>query len=264
MCIIIYKPVGRHLPPYSTLKRCWDNNPHGAGFMYPYNGSVVIKKGFMEWQDFVIAIENELEQIETESIPFAIHFRIATHGGIKQNVCHPFPVTNSLKKMGNTVNLSNVGFMHNGILEGLYTEQGKSDTMSFTLNVLHPLSALCADLLTDPNANRILASSTQDCRFLLFNGSGAVKRYGTWKESEGIYYSNDSFETTRQTSSYFQSGIYDYGYHGVYDLDQESDFEAFGLFRICEECPSLEYCFECGAYCPTETVAKRNFEAGLI
>ena len=35
------------LPDKEILKRCWNKNPHGAGFMYNYNDVVIIKKGFM-------------------------------------------------------------------------------------------------------------------------------------------------------------------------------------------------------------------------
>lgn len=46
MCIIIVKNSRMDLPDKEILKRCWNKNPHGAGFMYNYN-DVVIKKGFM-------------------------------------------------------------------------------------------------------------------------------------------------------------------------------------------------------------------------
>lgn len=47
MCIIIVKNSRMDLPDKEILKRCWNKNPHGAGFMYNYNDVVIIKKGFM-------------------------------------------------------------------------------------------------------------------------------------------------------------------------------------------------------------------------
>lgn len=34
MCIIIVKNSRMDLPDKEILKRCWNKNPHGAGFMY--------------------------------------------------------------------------------------------------------------------------------------------------------------------------------------------------------------------------------------
>ena len=36
MCIIIVKNSRMDLPDKEILKRCWNKNPHGAGFMYNY------------------------------------------------------------------------------------------------------------------------------------------------------------------------------------------------------------------------------------
>lgn len=42
MCIIIVKNSRMDLPDKEILKRCWNKNPHGAGFMYNYNDVVII------------------------------------------------------------------------------------------------------------------------------------------------------------------------------------------------------------------------------
>ena len=45
MCIIIVKNSRMDLPDKEILKRCWNKNHYGAGFMYNYNDVVIIKKG---------------------------------------------------------------------------------------------------------------------------------------------------------------------------------------------------------------------------
>ena len=47
MCVIIVKNSRMDLPDKEILKRCWNKNHYGAGFMYNYNDVVIIKKGFM-------------------------------------------------------------------------------------------------------------------------------------------------------------------------------------------------------------------------
>lgn len=40
MCIIVYKPEGATMPSTDTLRRCFEENPDGAGFMWPERGRV--------------------------------------------------------------------------------------------------------------------------------------------------------------------------------------------------------------------------------
>ena len=53
MCVIIYKPKDTNLPTFKTLESCFNHNEHGAGYMLPLNGEVVIRKGFMTFKEFI-------------------------------------------------------------------------------------------------------------------------------------------------------------------------------------------------------------------
>ena len=86
MCIIVYKPQGRKLPNVETLRACWDNNPHGAGMMWPDGNSVRIQKGYMSWDAFEEALFDLSERVDLVDTPVAFHFRIATHGSVKPGV----------------------------------------------------------------------------------------------------------------------------------------------------------------------------------
>ena len=43
---LLSKNSGIDLPDKEILKRCWNKNPHGAGFMFNNNNKIIIKKAF--------------------------------------------------------------------------------------------------------------------------------------------------------------------------------------------------------------------------
>jgi hypothetical protein len=73
MCIIVYKPKGKKLPKYETLKTCFENNNNGAGFMYVENGIVIIKKGYMCINDLVTAL-NKIQNPRHKNIKNILTF----------------------------------------------------------------------------------------------------------------------------------------------------------------------------------------------
>lgn len=126
MCIIVYKPEGAAMPSTDTLRRCFEENPDGAGFMWPERGRVQLRKGFMGWGDLEPALSSELPR-DARGLPVALHFRIATHGRVKPGCCHPFAVCKDYRAMRAESASAAAGFMHNGTLAGL-------DTVSAGLN----------------------------------------------------------------------------------------------------------------------------------
>ena len=52
MCIIVIKPKNKKIPDKILLNRCFKNNQDGIGYMYVNNKEVVIRKGFMSFDDF--------------------------------------------------------------------------------------------------------------------------------------------------------------------------------------------------------------------
>ena len=193
MCIIVYKPAGIELPGKETLRECWDNNPHGAGLMWSDGERVNLQKGYMSWEDFEAALDEVTKGIDVTSTPMALHFRIATHGAIVPGCCHPFAVKDSFDRMRQTAISAEVGFMHNGTLSGLETDDETSDSMAFAKTVLVPLKAMCEDFMSDKRAVRIIENSSQGSRFLLMAKDGAVRTFGRWVEEGGVLYSNENF-----------------------------------------------------------------------
>lgn len=252
MCIIVYKPQGRKLPSLDTLRACWDNNPDGAGIMWPDGERVNIRKGFMTWPDFLEALDDVTSSIDVEETPMALHFRIATHGAVVPGCCHPFAVKNSFEKMRMAEICAEVGFMHNGTLSGLETDDATSDSMAFAKSVLVPLKAMCDDFLDDKRALRVIENSTQGSRFLLMAKDGRVRTFGQWVPDDGIYYSNRNFVPRfAYEPSLFDNTAFDawMTFGGLDDLSRYSMFDA------CRDCPMLLECVEYLPVCTDEVQA---------
>lgn len=259
MCIIVYKPKGEQLPSPETLCACWDNNPDGAGIMWPDGEYVNIRKGFMSWSAFETALEEVTSKLDLKSTPMALHFRIATHGDVKPGCCHPFAVKDSYERMRQTRISAEVGFMHNGTLSGLETDDATSDSMAFAKAVLVPLKAMCADFLSDKRALRVIESSTQGSRFLLMAKDGRVRTFGRWVEDGGILYSNENFRARYSyTPSLFDETPFD-AWMAFGGLD--GDLSSYSMFEACKECPML---LECAEYLPvcTDEVQASEMVAG--
>lgn len=253
MCIIVYKPADIELPAKSTLRICWEGNPHGAGIMWPDGRRVNIRKGYMSWDAFEEALDEVTQSIDVASTPIALHFRIATHGDIKPGCCHPFAVKDCYERMRQTKISADVGFMHNGTLSGLETDDATSDSMAFAKSVLVPLKAMCSDFLASKKAMRVIESSTQGSRFLLMAKDGRVRTFGRWIEDDGILYSNENFRPHYvYEPSIFGETPFD-AWMAFGELD--GDLSRYSMFDACRDCPILLDCAEYLPICTDETQA---------
>jgi hypothetical protein len=84
MCVIVVCKEGMK-PPLKTIKKCWEENPHGAGIGLRKNGKLLFYKGFMKLHDLETKL-NKLSDYEE----MVIHFRLASAGGISSYLTHPF------------------------------------------------------------------------------------------------------------------------------------------------------------------------------
>ena len=74
------------MPSQKDLIQCFKHNPDGAGYMLPINDKVVIRKGFMTFEEFKkdinkVVKDNHIDPTET---PIVLHFRISTQGGVQK------------------------------------------------------------------------------------------------------------------------------------------------------------------------------------
>lgn len=106
MCIAIYKPAGKRIP-LEYLEESFKYNPDGSGFAWAEDGEVTIVRGMFTYEDFLKEWKDHDQLISHNAL---IHFRIATHGSIDKENCHPFP-------------LKEGALIHNGVFSGLGSQK---------------------------------------------------------------------------------------------------------------------------------------------
>lgn len=222
MCIIVAIPTNKDISK-ATLKRCWDNNPHGGGFMYANNGNVVTFREMYSfnryWKELCKA------RLLFRKSGFVCHFRISTHGKINEDNCHPFLVNKSL------------GFAHNGIIYSAPKSEDYSDTYMFNEVILKKLPS---GFLSNPSIVSLIRSYIGSGSKLAFlNGSGIIsivnEKSGKW--DNGVWYSN---------SGYKKLDYFDYGGTKVKYINsgkQKSIFDDYDVsskvnLSVCDYCPS--------------------------
>jgi hypothetical protein len=95
MCVIL--TIQKNTPPSeiptkSDLRAMWRDNPHGGGVSWRLpSGEIVLRRGITCQRDWVSCIRGAA----TAGYPLVAHARIATIGGIRPALTHPWPVTAS-------------------------------------------------------------------------------------------------------------------------------------------------------------------------
>lgn len=124
-CVAIWKPKGIQIAR-KYLENCFINNKEGAGFAYVKQGKIVLQKGFFDFEKFYEAYKG------LQKYAALIHFRIATHGKVDEENCHPF-----------LMNDGQYALVHNGILPSSLHSNKKeeSDSRQFA-ELITPLLAM--------------------------------------------------------------------------------------------------------------------------
>ena len=194
MCVAIYKPAGVDFPSWSRLKQCWDTNSDGAGFMYADGHDVHIYKGFMRWGDFKKALKAYKSSEDAKAQPFCLHFRIATQGGVNAGMCHPFPLTDSVKRLKKPITTTKIGIVHNGIIP-LTTSRQKSNLSDTALFIKDYMTLLIKkpDYWQSPEARNVLTMIDEliGSRMCILSADGHAELIGyCWECVDDVYYSN--------------------------------------------------------------------------
>lgn len=202
MCIIVYKPASVKMPNKRTLQKCWRNNQDGAGYMFPSKGNVVIKKGFMKFEEFYMNLQSDLNRYGVGT-PFVLHFRIQTQGGVNKHYTHPFPLSPHMDDLKRLRVKTPIGVAHNGIIE-LTTSYYKttvtySDTMKFITDYL-TLIIHDKNYYKDPD-KLTLIERLIDSKMAIMDGDGHTELIGTFIQDNGVYYSNVYYKQDRYTKT---------------------------------------------------------------
>lgn len=212
MCIIAAKAKGVKMPDRNTIRTMWYGNPDGAGLMYAKDGKVVINKGFMKLSSFEKFLDKLEKEIDTTETAIVMHFRITTHGGTKPENTHPFPITDSIKRLQLTRCTAPLGVAHNGVIDITPRSREISDTMEYIASQLAPLSKALPEFYRNDDAMQLIQNAIRS-RMVFLTGDGELFRTGSFVEDEGVWYSNTSY-----------LGRFRYG--NVYDWDKSSYWDS--------------------------------------
>ncbi len=197
-CLAIWKPKGV-MVSRKWLSNGFENNHDGAGFVTEIDHKLHCHKGFFKFDDFWKAFS-----------PFhkynsLIHFRIATHGKVETDNCHPFMMCSG-----------KYALVHNGILP-IRPPKGieESDTAHFANNILSTMieripwelpqfTELVEEAIGIGNKIILLR---EDGKPWIFNES-----CGWWKH--GAWFSNMSFMNVYGRSNYSSGWTGDCGWRG--------------------------------------------------
>lgn len=213
MCIAIGSPMGVTPPSIETLKKCWDNNPDGAGIAYNFKGQVKIIKGFMTWEGFEAAWKELSNRLDLTKRALLIHFRIATHGGIHPECCHPFPIVSDEGTIKKLECESEYAVVHNGRIsltsQDTYSRVHMSDTMVFIEKYLSKLASNYNWFMNKTNMELIY--DMIDSKMAIISGNGLIRfTTGFEKGADGNFYSNTTYkEDRKKVATYTYSHLYD-------------------------------------------------------
>lgn len=206
MCIIVAKNSGIKMPGKDIISTCFTNNPDGAGIMLASKGKVYGFKGLMTLDAF----QTKLKQLEKrfgplKDIPVVMHFRIGTHGANIAANTHPFPVSDSYKRLRKQEWTSDLGMAHNGIIQSTghhpdVKKENVSDTMVFIRRIVAPISRNM-DIMQNPEVLAGLQIAA-DSKLCFLDAKANLVCLGDFQISDGVYYSNGTYKEARVKSRY--------------------------------------------------------------
>lgn len=203
-CIAVWKPKGVCIAK-KTLENCYDNNPQGAGFAICKDNKIEVHKGYFKFSDFWKAFR------DLQKYPALIHFRIATHGAVNKENCHPFIVADGKFAM-----------VHNGIL-GVDVTKDESDSAYFAKNILEPFLAKVpweheplTKFVNDSigSGNKVVVMRN-DGKSWIFNEKQGDNYKGCWYSNTGYKYNRTRWTQTN-TNSASSGSNRGWAMHGCY------------------------------------------------
>jgi hypothetical protein len=205
MCLIAYSPTGAEIPR-DAWKTAQSINSDGIGVMSEigvrkFTGKRMCKRAYHYVRDFVMPA----------GVPYAVHWRYATHGLTDESNVHPHTLPDGVTQL-----------MHNGVIGWCGYDRIKSDTAVFAeLLDDAPETAspeYAAELARAVGYSNLLCLMHADYTFSLAN-----EDMGTW--INGIWYSNEySLPHSMQTREY-RTSLYAYSPSRIVAADSWPTFD---------------------------------------
>ena len=196
MCIIVIKPKNKKIPDKILLNRCFKNNQDGIGYMYVNNKEVVIRKGFMSFDDFYNNLLSDYKKNNLNKNNLVIHFRKATSGKSKLGCTHPFPITDDYNELHLTNTKTDIGICHNGKITYLNNKFGKySDTQLYIAEVIKPLIKLDKNAFKYKEIQNSILITTKS-KWAILDNKDNLFTIGDFINDNGYMYSNEKYKTS--------------------------------------------------------------------
>lgn len=221
MCIIGFGDE-YSIPTEEELINCCVNNPDGFGYSILSNGKIITKRT-MNADDAISSFMKDVTSGFTGYWLF--HARIASHGYIDLERCHPFTVRHDIV------------LAHNGMLPYTGLPKGVSDTQYLARNILSDDNLLRSldssfdlwDKYFTTTHNKVVilnAGNELESPYYIFNVNGGV-------EDNGIWWSNYGFEdVAKYTARYIKYNWKDDDCAlAVYDKKEEEDDDFDWVFN---------------------------------
>ena len=184
MCILIVKKAGVNAPTKKILERCFKANPDGAGYAYIDGKKMYLNKGFMTFADFW----RSFRAVDLTDKDCIIHFRIATHGTVCADNCHPFAVTGQICAA------------HNGVLS-IPSKNNKTDSEIFFTEICTPLIENFG--IESPLFKEVVRLSIGSSKIAFLDIDSGLHTFGHFIESNGVLFSNRSFGAVPEYKSQY-------------------------------------------------------------
>lgn len=210
MCVIVSCDRGKY-PDANIIRQCRDSNSDGNGFAYVEDGVVHYEKG--------ATLQRCLEvtrYCEKNDLPLVLHFRIATIGAVTKELCHPFPTDDPNSARLDRRGTAGEVLFHNGSTRSAtrmarhsIAADGKPDITAPKGNSTDWSDSRALALLTARYGPLFLKDEAQTNRFVLLKSDGTFQYYGTWRDHQGMRFSNMSWNyVSYGMDMHYRSGYY--------------------------------------------------------
>lgn len=212
MCIAIYKPAGKKIS-WDSFKAAENYNDDGWGFAARTpDGNLVVRRGVDHYDGFRAAFE------PFRKMQAIIHFRMRTHGTVKEGNCHPFMVSEGL------------AMIHNGVIPiSCNVSSARSDTWHFNELVLREFYSHNKSFWRRPEYKFLIEQMSGGSKFCFLRRDGAMAIYnessGHWHD--GCWYSNHTYKCS--TSRYTRIGYWSGRDEDRYDRWFDDKPDPYGL-----------------------------------